>query len=125
MAGKIVIKAGNVEQRAELNESPAAAKIWDALPITSRANTWGDEIYFAIPVETGLSDPVEVVRKGDLGYWDAGHAFCIFFGPTPISSGDEIRPASAIDVVGKLSGEPEQFKSVRDGEEVTIQKLEE
>lgn len=125
MTQTVVIRAGDVEQQAQLNDSPTAIKIWDALPITARANTWGDEIYFAIPVQASLNDPKEVVQKGDLGYWDAGHAFCIFFGPTPVSSGDEIRPASAIDVVGKLLGEPEEFKSVRDGEEVTIEKVEE
>jgi hypothetical protein len=124
MGKQIVIRAGIVEQKAELNDSPTAEKIWDALPIEADANSWGDEIYFAIPVTTELSEPMEVVEKGDLGYWDQGRAFCIFFGLTPVSSGDEIRPASAVDVVGRLLGEPEEFKQVDGGERVTIEKAE-
>lgn len=124
MGKQIAVRAGSVEQRAELNDSPTAGKIWDALPIEARANTWGDEIYFAIPVMAELSEPRQVVEKGDLGYWDQGHAFCIFFGPTPVSTPDEIRPASAVDIVGRLLGEPEEFKQVDDGETVTIEKAE-
>jgi hypothetical protein len=124
MGKEIVIRAGNVEQRAEFNESPTARKIWDALPIEANANTWGDEIYFAIEVMTELSEPVEVVEKGDLGYWDQGHAFCIFFGLTPVSTSDEIRPASPVDVIGKLLGKPEDFKNVNNGDKVTIEKAE-
>ncbi len=124
MAQQIVIRAESVVQKAEFNDSPTARKIWDALPIEANANTWGDEIYFAIPVMTELSKPREIVDKGDLGYWDQGHAFCIFFGPTPVSTGDEIRPVSAVDVVGKLLGEPEEFKQVSDGTKVTIEKAE-
>jgi len=122
MGKEIAIKAGVVVQKAQLNDSPTALKIWEALPIEASAGTWGDEIYFGIPVDTELSEPKELVEKGDLGYWDSGHAFCIFFGPTPVSEGDEIRPASAVDVVGKLMGEPEEFKQVSDGEKVTIEK---
>jgi hypothetical protein len=110
MGKQIVIRAGDVEQKAELNDSPTAQRIWDALPIKANANTWGDEIYFAIPVRAELSEPVELVEKGDLGYWDQGHAFCVFFGPTPVSAGDEIRPASAVDVVGKLLGDTVEIK---------------
>jgi hypothetical protein len=122
MKKQVLIRAASVEQRAELNDSPTAQRIWDALPIKANANTWGDEIYFAIPVRAELSEPVELVEKGDLGYWDQGHAFCVFFGPTPVSAGDEIRPASAVDVVGKLLGEPEEFKQVNDGDTVEIKK---
>jgi hypothetical protein len=124
MKKQVLIRAASVEQRAELNDSPTAQRIWDALPIKANANTWGDEIYFAIPVRAELSEPVELVEKGDLGYWDQGHAFCVFFGPTPVSAGDEIRPASAVDVVGKLLGEPEEFKQVNDGDTVEIKKAE-
>lgn len=123
MAGKILIKAGAIEMEAQLNDSPTAEKIWDALPIDANANTWGDEIYFAIPVHSQLSQPKELVENGDLGYWDSGHAFCIFFGPTPVSGEGEIRPASAVDVVGKLLGKPEEFKKVRGGENVRLEKV--
>ena len=69
MAKKNIIEAGSVRAEAELNETETAALIWDALPIEASANTWGDEVYFDIPVSTGLENAVEVVEVGDLGYW--------------------------------------------------------
>lgn len=112
------------EVHAELSEeNPETARaIWEALPIEARANTWGDEIYFSIPVEAGAENPREVVEMGDLGYWPPGKAFCIFFGRTPASRGDEIRPASPVNVFGKVSGDPRVFKKVRGGERVTLEK---
>jgi len=123
MAKKMLITAGEVSVEAELNESPAAQKIWEALPIEEKGNTWGDEIYFGIPVQAQLEpDAREVVELGELGYWPAGNAFCIFFGPTPMSRGDEVRPASAVNVIGKVLGEPRVFKSVASGTTVKLQK---
>lgn len=122
MANKIRIKAGSVTQTAELNESKCAAKIWAALPLQARASTWGDEIYFGIPVDCAPENPQSTVELGDLGYWLEGSCFCIFFGPTPMSSAGEIRPASAVEVFGRLDGDPKAFKKVRSGEEVVIEK---
>ncbi len=124
MANKIKITAGSVEQTAVLNDSKCAQKIWDALPIKARASTWGDEIYFGIPVSAGPENPRETVDMGDLGYWLEGSCFCIFFGPTPMSRGDEIRPASAVEVFGKLEGNPKEFKKVSSGAAVTIERIE-
>ena len=70
-----------------------------------------------LELETGQ----EVVEMGDLGYWPPGRAFCIFFGTTPASQGDEIRPASAVTVVGKVQGEVTTLKQVSDGEKVSIE----
>jgi hypothetical protein len=126
MDRKIKIKAGNVEADAGLNDSPAAQKIWEALPIEARANTWGDEIYFAIPVKAPLEKTAqELVQVGDLGYWPTGNAFCIFFGPTPMSRGDEVRPASAVNVIGKVAGDAKVFNKVPSGAKVRIEKREE
>lgn len=126
MDRKIKINAGNVEADAGLNDSPAAQKIWEALPIEARANTWGDEIYFAIPVKAPLEKTAqELVQVGDLGYWPTGNAFCIFFGPTPMSRGDEVRPASAVNVIGKVAGDAKVFKKVPSGAKVRIEKREE
>ena len=112
------------EVYAELSdENPETARaIWEALPIEATASTWGDEIYFSIPVEAEEENPKEVVEMGDLGYWPPGSAFCIFFGRTPASRGDEIRPASPVNVVGRISGDPRIFKNVRGGEKVTLEK---
>ena len=108
---------------AELNESKAAQLIWEALPIEAKTNLWGEEIYFAIPVKTGLEQGSrEIVSVGELGYWPTGHAFCIFFGPTPASQGDEIRAASAVNVVGKVLSNPKVFLKVKDGAKIRLEK---
>lgn len=120
---KITIAAGGVVATASLNDSATAQAIWDALPIRAAANTWGDEIYFAIPVHRDEEDGKAVVDLGDLGYWPPGNAFCIFFGPTPASRGNEIRPASAVNVVGKVDGDPTVFKQVRAGTTVVITRV--
>lgn len=124
MAKAIRITAGSVVQTATLNESACAQKIWDALPLRARANTWGDEIYFGIPVECGAESPKTTVELGEVGYWPDGSCFCIFFGPTPMSRGDEIRPASAVEVFGKLDGDPKEFKKVASGESVVVERAE-
>ena len=120
---RILITAGQVSATAVLYQTPTAEAIWNALPIEARANTWGDEIYFSIPVKTDLEkNAQEVVQLGDLGYWPPGTAFCIFFGPTPASHGDEIRPASAVNIVGKVQGDPKVFKQVPDGAKIVMQR---
>ncbi len=123
MANKITITAGSVVQTATLNDGTCAKKIWEALPLKARASTWGDEIYFGIPVDCAPESPRATVELGDLGYWLEGSCFCIFFGPTPMSSGGEIRPASPVNVFGKLDGDPKEFKKVRSGEQVTIDRV--
>lgn len=122
MARTIVIRAGAVEMQAELNDTKTAAAIWDALPIEARGNNWGDEIYFSIPVRQKTERGQETVELGDLGYWEPGSAFCIFFGPTPASVGDEIRPASPVTVIGRCLGDATAFTSVRSGESVRLER---
>ncbi len=125
MAKTIKITAGGVEATAELNDSRTASAIWDALPIMARASTWGDEIYFAIPVRLDEEHAQATVSLGDLGYWPPGSALCIFFGPTPASrTPDEIRPASPVNVFGRVQGDATRFKQVRSGEAVTVAKVE-
>jgi len=118
---RIRITAHPVTMEAELNDSQTAQLIWEALPIEARGNTWGDEIYFSIPVAADLENSQGVVELGDLAYWPPGTAFCIFFGPTPMSQGNEIRPASPVNVIGKLSGDPKAFKQVKSGTAVKIE----
>lgn len=120
---RIRISAGDVVAEAELKDTATANAIWEALPIEARANTWGDEIYFGIPVHLDEENAQAVVSLGDLGYWPPGHAMCIFFGPTPMSSGDEIRPASPVNVWGKVIGDPKVFKKVRSGAKVVVERI--
>lgn len=119
---KIRITAGRVTADAVLNGSKTAAAVWDALPLAIPGETWGDEIYFGIPVKAKPEDAREVVDLGDLAYWPPGSAFCIFFGPTPSSRGDEIRPASPVNVFGRVLGDPTVFKSVRSGTKVRVER---
>jgi hypothetical protein len=118
----IRITAGAVSAEARLNDSETASAIWDALPIEAKGSTWGDEIYFDIGLAAAPEAAREVVDPGDLAYWPPGHAFCIFFGPTPASRGDECRAASPVNVVGKIRGDPGVFKKVRAGTRVTIER---
>jgi hypothetical protein len=122
---QIKITAGAVEALADLDDSPTADGIWKALPITGTVNTWGDEIYFEIPVFLAASPHArEAVAVGELGYWPPGHAFCIFFGPTPASQDDRPRAASAVNVFGCVAGDATVFKAVTDGETVYIERKE-
>jgi len=105
-----------------LDASKTATAIWDALPIEAKAETWGDEIYFGIGITIAAESPRATVDMGDLGYWPPGKAFCIFFGPTPASQGDEIRPASPVNVLGRIDGDAIVFKKVRAGTRVHIER---
>ncbi len=123
MEKKIHILTSDLKVEAQLNESKTAQLIWEALPIEGKTNLWGEEIYFSISVKTGLEEGArEVVSAGELGYWPTGHAFCIFFGPTPASRGDEIRAASAVNIIGKVSGDPKIFRKAKDGVKITLEK---
>lgn len=110
---KITITAGKVSLEAELNDSPTAQQIWDALPMTGSAHTWGDEIYFEIPVTVRQSpDARAEVEVGELGYWPVGRAFCIFFGPTPVSTDERPRAYSPVNIIGRVLGDATQFRTV-------------
>ena len=117
----IRITAGPVTVEAELDDSQTAAAIAAALPIEATAQTGGDEIYFDIAQALPGESPREVVELGDLGYWPPGQALCIFFGPTPMSRGSEIRPASPVNVVGRVVGDARAFSRVRAGARVRIE----
>lgn len=120
---KIILSVKEITLEAELNNSKTTEKVWELLPIEGRVNTWGDEIYFSIgekiALEAGAS---EVVSMGDLAYWPPGEAFCIFFGTTPASQGDDIRAASAVNVFGKIIGDVKALKKVSSGERILVKK---
>jgi hypothetical protein len=120
---KITITAGSVTMEAELNNGPTAQQIWDALPIEGAANIWGDEIYFEIPVVAGQeADARAQVEVGELGYWPMGHAFCIFFGPTPVSTDDRPRAYSPVNVLGRVVGDATAFRVVNSGATVKLER---
>jgi len=118
---RITITAGGVSLPAELDDSPTAQQIWQALPLEGRANTWGDEIYFEIPVKaTQAPDARQEVAVGELGYWPVGHAFCIFFGPTPASLDERPRAYSPVNLLGRVIGDATRFRAVKDGTQVKL-----
>jgi len=119
---RIRITAGKVSLEAELNDSATAKSVLKALPITGRANRWGDEIYFSIPVEADEEPGAKAdVAVGEIAFWPPGSAFCIFWGPTPASSGSEPRAASPVNSLGKIDGDATQFGAVSSGAKVTIE----
>jgi hypothetical protein len=119
---KIIITAGDVTLDAELNQSETAQRIFDALPLEGRANVWGEEIYFEIPLQLEMeTDARADVEVGDLGYWPTGTAFCIFFGPTPVSTGDQPRAYSPVNVFGRVIGDAKQLLAVAGGAAVRVE----
>ena len=123
MKRQIKIQTSSLTVIAELYNTKTAEAIWQALPFNSEVNTWGDEIYFRIPVKMELEAGQEVVNFGDLGYWPPGSAFCIFFGQTPMSNKDEIRAASAVDIFGKVLDDAKAFKDIKDGEQIVVERV--
>jgi uncharacterized protein len=119
---EIVIKIGELSIEAILNDSYVAKKISEILPFSGNFSTWGDEIYFTIPVKADLDATAQdIVQKGDLGYWPTGKAFCLFYGPTPMSKGNDIVPASAVNIIGRVIGNVDAIKSGISGNQITVQ----
>lgn len=120
---EIMIEAGDVKVKGQLKKTPLGEAIGEALPLKGEVNCWGDEIYFSIPIKRMITkgEGQTTVEKGDLAYWPTGQAFCIFFGPTPMSREGEIKPASAVEVFGHLLEEDLAIlKRVKDGEEIVV-----
>ena len=124
MKRRLLITTDRVRVEAELGATPTADALWDALPVTAQAHTWGDEIYFPTPLVLDREPAASsLVTAGDLGYWPAGQALCIFFGPTPVSQGDEIRAASEVNIFGRVDGDATVLRAVREGDTITIEPL--
>jgi len=124
MAKRIKITAGEIEAEAQLNDTGTAKAIWEKLRLRGHVNLWGDEVYFSVPLSLELEAGQEVVGTGDLGYWPEGNAFCIFFGPTPVSQSGEIRAASQVTIFGKIIGDATVFRAISTGTEINISRKE-
>jgi len=122
---EIRIATGKMEMLATLNDSPTAERIYETLPIESTVNLWGQEIYFSIPLQCDLGlDARDRMEVGEIGYWPTGSAFCIFFGRTPASKGDEPRAASPVTPIGRCEGDIKVLRQVREGETIRIERIE-
>lgn len=121
MSRQILIQCDGQSWTAELNAGPTADAIWATLPIDSRASTWGEEIYFSIPVEAELEAGAQAeVALGDIAYWPPGSAFCIFFGRTPASTGDAPVAASAVNVIGRVAGDLSGLHDIPSGAAIRL-----
>ena len=118
---RIRISWNGGEVLGTLNNSVTALAVFEALPCTSEANTWGEEVYFSLPVTIAL-DPnaTDVVEPGTICYWIQGKCLALPFGPTPVSRGKECRLVTAVNVLGKLNGNPRVLAGIRDGDAVTV-----
>jgi hypothetical protein len=122
MADTIMIKVGAVAVQAQLNDTRTARALVEILPVKAKVNTWGDEIYFDVPLNMEIEDGKEVVDMGDVAYWPDGPSLCLFFGRTPASRGNEIRAASPVTVMGRIVGDPKILKSVKPGAAITVER---
>lgn len=117
----ILIQFEDFSLQARLNDTPTVEELWKQLPLESQVNTWGDEIYFEIPVTMPEeSDAREIVEVGALGYWPVGKAFCIFFGPTPVSTDQRPRAYSPVNIIGEILGDSQALRAVKDREKVKL-----
>lgn len=112
---RITVDQAGVDLVVALNESQTAAELWAALPVESAAQTWGQEVYFTVPVERGPEDAQATVEVGAVGYWPPGSAVCLFFGQQPVSP---------VNPVGRIEGDPSVLDAVRDGQTVRLTRAE-
>jgi hypothetical protein len=120
---RVTITIGTLTLKAELNDTLTARKVWDVLPISAKANVWGDEVYFEIPVSAAQEPDARVeVEVGTLAFWPVGNAFCIFFGPTPVSRDTKPRAYSPVNILGQVVGDATMLRGVTSGTQVNITK---
>jgi len=119
---EIKIKFEKEEIECEIFETELGKKIYEKLPFNSKARLWGKEIYFEIPLSSGIKNPKNEVEKGDIGYWPEGKCMCLFFGPTPVSKGEKIIPASSVEVIGKIKSDLKILENIKSGERIIVEK---
>lgn len=118
---KIIFEFEKLSIEGELNDSPTSKALINSLPIEGISQIWGDEIYFSTSISKENDEwAKETVDLGDIAFWPPGNAICLFFGPTPMSKGDEIRPASPTNVMGKIIGDLEELKTINSGDNVKV-----
>ena len=106
---------------ATLEDTPTARALAAALPVKAKAQTWGEEVYFEIPVAAKLEARAEqVVPPGTVCFWTEGSSLALPWGRTPVSEGDESRLVTRCNVLGAIDGDPRELASVRSGDSITV-----
>jgi hypothetical protein len=117
---KIIFETPRIKFEGELNDSAAAGKIAAKLPVEAKVNTWGDEIYFKVPVSCPPENATLDVQVGDIAYWPEGGCLCVFFGRTPVSADNNPKPASEVNIVGRVAGDVAPLKRIKSGEKIMV-----
>jgi uncharacterized protein len=113
--------SSGIALQASLYDTPTANAIYKILPIKNTVNIWGEEIYFEIPIHLNLeANAKQECELGELGYWPTGNAFCIFFGRTPVSTSEKPRAYSAVNIFGKIIGNLDPLKLIKQNEEIQL-----
>ena len=119
---RIAWKGGEVT--ANLRDTPTAKQLLAVLPCEAGANTWGDEVYFEVPLKAHLeSDSQQVVEPGTVCFWVQGSALALPFGPTPVSEGDECRLVTRCNVLGRIEGDPRRLAQVKPGDLIRVESI--
>jgi hypothetical protein len=119
---RVVFETSEMTQEAEFNDTQTAREIYERLPFESKIRLWGQEIYFEVPLKCDFENATMDVNVGDVAYWPQGQCLCIFFGRTPASTDDKPRPASEVNIVGKITGDLDLLKNVKSGQKISVRK---
>jgi len=123
---EILIQSGTITIKGFLYDTPTANLVWNALPITSKAHRWGDEVYFNTGIVTKLEpDATDVVEPGTICFWVEGNSVAIPFGRTPVSVGDECRLITNVNIIGRLTDDPKILSQIHEGDEIELKILSE
>jgi uncharacterized protein len=121
---KLAIVTGSVELIVQTRDTETARQILAVLPIQARTMTWGEEVYFPVPVNAGReADAKDVIEPGEIAFWIQGHSIAIGFGRTPLSRGNEIRLAASCNIWADALGDVRQLGIIEDGEPIAVTRL--